>query len=111
MLASVYLPRSSSSDCCSFFSLATRSWYSCVSLGGGDAEAGLPAGVGDIWGWSGGIVPAGTTVEAACTGAGDDILAEPSINLTLARSSARSASAPINCSAALFASVITDVTL
>src|SRR5438552_564506 len=111
MLASVYLPCSSSSDCCSFFSLATRSWYSCVSLGGGDAEAGLPAGVGDIWGCSGGIVPVGVTVEAACTGAGDDIPAEPSINFTLARCSARSASAPVNCSAVLLASVFKELTL
>src|SRR4029453_15715453 len=111
MLASVNLPCSSSSDCCSFFSLATRSWYCCTSLGGGDAEAGLPAGVGDISDCCGGIVPVGVTVEAACRGAGDDIPEEPSINLTLARCSARSASALDNCSAVLFVSVFKELTL
>src|SRR6266487_5264738 len=111
MLASVYLPSSSSSDCCSVFSLATTSWYCCVSLGEGDAEAGLPAGVGDSLGCADGIVPVGITVEAACSGADDDRPAEPSINLTLARCSARSASALDNCSAVLVASVFKELTL
>src|SRR5437764_9004463 len=110
MLASVYLPSSSSSDCCSVFSLATTSWYCCVSLAGGDAEAGLPAGWGDIVGCPGGVAVE-VTVEAGWPGAGDDRPAEPSINLTLARCSARSASASDNCSVVLVASLFKELIL